>query len=81
MTDSADTRPEPAPYQRLAVADIERQIQKIRHAALQEEDYETAHSLEDDLFLQVVQKLAHRGSLIAKAALESKKIKFPRRCT
>lgn len=72
------TRPVVGGYQRLTVEDVKGWIEKIREKA-EEGDHEEAHWLEDKLYLSIIQKLAHRGSRIAKAALEAKKITFPRR--
>ena len=77
---SVDTKPKPVGgYQRLSVEDIKTSIAKIRQAAAAK-DYELAHSLEDELYLQVLRKLAYRGSRIAKAALETQDIGFARHC-
>ncbi len=69
-----------APYQRLSVKDVEETVALISAAAM-DDDHEIAHQLEDELYFTVIQKLAHRGSAIAKAALVSKQIKFARRMT
>lgn len=81
MTMANNIRPlaSAGPYQRLSPEDIEVYLEAIRAAAAAG-DHEDAHSLEDKLAWLVIQKLAHRGSRIAKLALTSRDINFARRC-
>lgn len=66
-------------YQRLTIEDIESRVTAIANA-VKDQDFDLAHSLEDGLYLLVLQKLAYRGSRIAAAALESRNIEFVRYC-
>lgn len=74
---NASIKPKPiGGYQRVTVADVEAEVEKIR-AAYREGDDEAAHSLKDRLFETVVRKIAARGkSRIACAALKAVDIPF-----
>lgn len=63
--------------QRMTVEDVEREVRLIQEA-IDDGDYEAAASVERQLAWNVVQKLANRGSRIAKAALAAKELKYPR---
>jgi len=69
---------------RMTVAGILKRVEDIRkRAAPPSLDDESAHGHEDDLHKDVLRAIANGASspsLLARAALETSKIKFPRHC-
>lgn len=66
----------------MRVSDVKFQVEQIK--AIAGRDDEAAHSMEDELFIDVLKAIA-KGSRQAKAlareALKSKALQFPRHCS
>jgi len=68
------------PSFRMTVDDVRTRLEAIE-ALVSQQDYESAHAAEDQLQLDVLHQLSEDGSKLARAALESQAIPFPRRCS
>ena len=63
----------------LTVEKVKEKVKIIKDASI--EDYESAHSLEDKLYIEVLKDISKGNPdapKLAKAALAANKIKFPR---
>ena len=53
---------------------------RVRKISAVQKDYETAHSYEDELYCDVLRHHARAGCELAKAALKTQELTFPRYC-
>lgn len=67
----------------MTLEDVDRALQKIREYAADQDD-EAAHAAEDELHEKVLEAIANGDcafpATLASTALQSRKIKFERRC-
>ncbi len=59
---------------------VEEVKERVRQIKLMQKDYESAHAYEDQLYSDVLRQHARDGCALAKEALKTKKLTFPRYC-
>ena len=65
---------------KLTLLDVEKRVGEIKNKVI-ERDYEYAHSMEDDLYVDVLKAIAagtRNSKQMAEAALKTQELDFPR---